>query len=151
MIGWYIAFFCVASQVFICRFCYDLWQQLSKIKKEHEELQQRKNKDILQDLEFATTDQLFNELRHRSGKPFVLLSPVATDEQEGLNIEVHSIPPIPCLQILSLAANLTYKELKCRGIDVPEGNALPPYFGMPNVDSSDDDDDENWSSHSSWI
>lgn len=151
MTGWYFALFCISAQVFTCRFCYDIWQKFIKLKKEHEELLQKKQNDILEDLEFATTDQLFNELRHRSGKPFVLLSPIANDDQEGLNIEVHSIAPIPCLQILSLAANLTYKELKYRGINVPEIDVLPPYFGMPKVDDDNEDDDEQWSSSSNWI
>lgn len=151
MFGWYVAIICLSSQAVFCWFSMSLWRKLDALKKEHEELLQRKNRDVLEDLEFATTDQLFNELRHRSGKPFVLLSPIATDDQEGLNIEVHSIPPIPCLQILSLAANLTYKELKYRGIEVPEANVLPPYFGMPNGEDESDEDDDHWFSPKNWM
>ena len=90
-------------------------------------LQQRRQ-NMLEDLELATSDQLLGELRKRPGVPYLLLSPIEEADHKGMNIEIHNISPIPCLQMLYIATALTFRELKARGVDLPD-NPFPPPEG----------------------
>ena len=75
---------------------------------------------ILEDLELATSDQLLGELRKRPALPYLMLFPLEGEDHKGLSIEVHNIPPVPCMQMLHVAAALTLQELKKRGVDIPD-------------------------------
>lgn len=80
---------------------------------------------LLEDLELATSDQLLTELRKRPGVPYLMLSPIEGEEHKGMSIEIHNIPPIPCLQMLHIATALTFRELKARGMEVPDFEPPP--------------------------
>lgn len=98
-------------------------------------LDQRK-KGVLDDLELATSDQLLNELRRRSGCPYLMLSPIEGEDHKGISIEIHNIPPVPCLQMLHIATAMTFKQLKAQGVDLPE---MPFPFG-----GGEDQEGEEW-------
>lgn len=82
-----------------------------------------RKQSIMDDLELATSDQLLEELRKRPGAPYLMLSPINGEDHQGLSIEVHNIPPVPCFHMLHLATTLTFRELKKRGVDLPD---FPP-------------------------
>jgi len=94
---------------------------------------------IMEDLELATGEQLLGELRKRPGSPYLMLSPIQDADSSGLIIEIHNIPPIPCLQMLHMATSLTFHELKKRGVEIPD---FPG--GGPDQDDQDDQDGEEW-------
>jgi hypothetical protein len=100
-----------------------LFQVAYKARRDLKKLNDLRNKNMLEDLELATSDQLLGELRKRPGIPYLMLSPVSEEHHEGLSIEIHNIGPVPCLQMLQIATTLTYRELKSRGIELPE---FPP-------------------------
>lgn len=71
------------------------------------------------DLELATSEQLFKELRNRR-VCYVLLMPVTGDEGcQGLTVESNGIEPVVATTMLSMAASLSYKELKRQGVKFP--------------------------------
>lgn len=86
----------------------------------HEALKEKRGKGMLEDLSLATSDQLLGELRNRPGCPYLMLLPMNDDLTQGLSIEIHNIPPIPCLQMLSTATRITFKELRERGVEIPD-------------------------------
>lgn len=87
---------------------------------------QQRRQNMLEDLELATSDQLLAELRKRPGVPYLMLSPIEEADHKGMNIEIHNISPIPCLQMLHIATALTFRELKARGVDLPDSPFPPP-------------------------
>jgi hypothetical protein len=92
----------------------------------YEQVNERRQSGALEDLELATTDQLLEELRKRSGTPYLLLMPQETEYYQGLQMEVHNLAPLPCLAMLQLAAAMTSRELKSRGIDLSDLPKFPP-------------------------
>jgi hypothetical protein len=92
---------------------------------------ERRKQGMLEDLELATSDQLLSELRSRPGCPFLMLSPMHGEDMQGLTIEVHNIPPVPCLSMLHLATALTFRELKSRGVEIPEFPPIDPEAEPP--------------------
>lgn len=87
--------------------------------------------NMMEDLELATSSQLLAELRKRPGCPYLLLIPVEQEHAKGMSIEVHNVPPVPCLSMLHMATSITMRELKSRGVEIPE---FPPYdeLDFPN-------------------
>jgi hypothetical protein len=64
------------------------------------------------DLELATSDQLWEQLRQRPKQDYILLRPDFTKQgQVALQMEVHNIPPIPATGILKVAAEMHMKQL----------------------------------------
>lgn len=100
-----------------------------------EEFNKTRSLSLEEDLELATSDQLLAELRKRSGIPYLLVLPISKDDTQGISIEVHNIPPIPCLHLLRLATELTFNELKTRGLNVNELN---------NPDDFENSEGEDW-------
>lgn len=96
---------------------------------------EKKNQNILEDLELATSEQLLEELRKRPKLPYVMLSPVLDEETNGITIEVHNMSPTPAVQILAVATKITICELKKRGVKLPE---FPEMFDQ-EWNSSDQD------------
>jgi len=79
-----------------------------------------RHQSMLDDLDLATSEQLLGELRKRPGSPYLMLSPIQGEDHQGISIEIHNIPPVPCLQMLHMATNLTFHELKKRGVEIPD-------------------------------
>jgi hypothetical protein len=79
-----------------------------------------RKQSMMDDLELATSDQLLGELRKRPGAPYLMLSPIQGEDHQGISIEIHNIPPVPCLQMLHMATSLTFHELKKRGVEIPD-------------------------------
>lgn len=96
-------------------------------------LTETRRMNMMEDLELATSDQLLGELRKRPGVPYMLLSPIEGEDHGGMTVEIHNIPPIPCLQMLHFATAMTFKTLKERGVDLPD-------FPFPNPG----DEGEEW-------
>lgn len=94
--------------------------------------QEQRKKGLLEDLELATSEQLLAELRSRPGCPYLMLSPMENDDVKGITIEVHNITPVPCLSMLHLATALTFRELKSRGVELPEFPPIDPAQGEPS-------------------
>lgn len=67
-------------------------------------------------MEFATSDQLINELHQRVRCPFILITPVETQNENGLNIAVHNIEPQKAIAMLGYSAAMASQELVNRGI-----------------------------------
>lgn len=107
-----------------------------KYRHDHKVHLERRNQSMFEDLELATSDQLLAELRKRTAFPYLLLSPIENDDNKGISIEIHNIPPIPCLQMLSFAASMTAIELRKNGVDVPDS-----FFPSPQEEN---DDGEEW-------
>jgi hypothetical protein len=74
---------------------------------------QKRAEELLVDLELATSDQLFNELKNRPMMPFLLVRP----QEQGVTVESHNIPPVPTAQMLTFAAFIVQKQLTSQGID----------------------------------
>lgn len=89
-------------------------------------LTEKRKKDMLEDLELATSEQLLGELRKRPGVPYVMISPIEAEDHGGMNLEIHNIPPVPCFQMLHVATTMTFQALKERGVDLPDFPFPPP-------------------------
>lgn len=79
-----------------------------------------RNKNLPVDLELATSEQLFKELRSR-GLRYLMLRPTndAEAETSGLSIEISGIAPADAAMILMMATTLTAKEFQRRGLPFP--------------------------------
>lgn len=88
-----------------------------------------RKQSMMDDLELATGEQLLGELRSRTGSPYMMISPIQGDDHQGLSLEIHNIAPVPCLQMLHMATNLTFHELKKRGVEIPDFPGMPSEEG----------------------
>lgn len=72
------------------------------------------------DLELATSEQLFFELRNRQIS-YILLLPVNSQQEGcfGLTVEVNGISQVNAAGIMGMAATLSLKELKRQGVEFP--------------------------------
>lgn len=89
-------------------------------------LTETRRQNLEEELELATSDQLLGELRKRPGVPYLMISPIEAEDHGGMNLEIHNIPPIPCLQMLHVATAMTFRTLKERGMDLPDFPFPPP-------------------------
>jgi hypothetical protein len=85
-----------------------------------------RHQQLEENLELATSEQLLGELRKRPGVPYLMISPVQGEDHQGVSIEIHNIPPVPCLQMLHVATAMTFKTLKERGVPLPDFPFTPP-------------------------
>lgn len=122
----------IASNVFLAHL-------LLKSKRTHidymESVVATRNRDVLSDLDLATSDQLLSELRRRPLLPYIFLTGKEENGARNLTIEVHNMPPASSLQLLAAATQLTVNEMQKRGIEIPN---TPPEWGVFG------DDEENW-------
>jgi hypothetical protein len=93
-----------------------IFSQNRKIK----EFNEARKKSMLDDLELATSEQLLTELRKRSGLAYLLVMPVNNEDKQGITIDIHNIPPVPCFHMLRLATSFTFHELKSHGVEIPD-------------------------------
>lgn len=100
------------------------WKQKKKIA----ELNKQFQASLVEDLELATSEQLFTELRKRPSHPYILLMPLKSENHQGISVEVHGVPPAMSLLVLKMATMVTTKELQDRGVEIPEFGELPPEF-----------------------
>lgn len=92
-----------------------------------------RNKSIMEDLDLATSDQLLNELRKRSGVPYVMISPFSNDDCDGIKIEVHNVPPLAVVKMLELGSTLINKQFEKHGVKLFENQPIEL-----------DEDEEKW-------
>ena len=73
---------------------------------------QRRQKELLVDLELATSDQLLEEYRKRLNNPYLIIRPLKRDENmTTLTIETHELSPMDVVAILSLSAEMTRSKI----------------------------------------
>jgi hypothetical protein len=82
-----------------------------------------RKRNVLEDLDFATTEQLLDEFRSRPNNSYIILMPVKNNDEQGIKIECNKFTPFDGVSMLHLATNLMYREMKKSGIPTPE---LPP-------------------------
>lgn len=82
-----------------------------------------KNTNVLEDLDLATTDQLLDQFRSRPNNSYILLLPMKTNDEQGLKVECNSVTPYDSVSLMHLATSLMVRELRSRGMSVPD---LPP-------------------------
>ena len=75
---------------------------------------------VLEDLELATKEQLLKELRSRTNASYVLVMPIDIADETGMKIEINSFTPYEAVSLLHLSASLIFKDMKSRGMNVPE-------------------------------
>ncbi len=89
------------------------------------------NTDV--DLEMATWDQLWIEIRKRREHSYILLKPdLSVPGQVTLNLEIHNIPPLHACGILKTASALQMRQLS----STPEGREF-----LNNLDSNIENND----------
>lgn len=91
-----------------------------KVMKLRNELQNTQDRGILDDLEFATKDQLLKEFRSRPNNIYVLLTPVDNKSEQGMKIELNNCNSYDAVTMLHLSTILIHKEMKQRGMQVPK-------------------------------
>lgn len=79
-----------------------------------------KNTNILEDLDLATTEQLLNNFRSRPNNSYILLLPMKNNDEQGLKVECNSVTPYESVSLMHLATTLMVREMKNRGMQVPE-------------------------------
>lgn len=57
-------------------------------------------KNILEDLDLATTEQLFDEIKKRHDKPFIIIFPEDKASKMGIKMDVSNLTPEQLLDIL---------------------------------------------------
>lgn len=77
----------------------------------------------MDDLEFATKEQLLKEFRSRPNNSYILLMPLNQKDEAGMKIELNSFNPYDSVSLLHLATSLIFRDMKSRGMSVPD---LPP-------------------------
>lgn len=118
----FIAFVSGFALVFFCDFFV-----IKSLKNQVEHL---KNQGVLEDLEYATTDQLLKEFRSRPDNTYLMMKAIDTKTIQGVKIELNRLTPYDSITMLHLAMNLLTREMKNKGMDVPE---------LPNLFEEDDD------------
>lgn len=88
---------------------------------------------VLDDLQYATTEQLLKEFRSRPKNIYVLIKSIDTPKEQGVKIELNGISPFDSLGMMHLGLNLVRHEMQNQGMEIPE---LPVLF------KEEDDDDE---------
>ena len=99
-------------------------------------LRDAEDRGILDDLEFATKEQLLKEFRGRPNNTYILLTPINTKEAQGLKIELNNVTSFDGLTMLHLATTIIYREMKSRSMAVPN---LGPI--VSEIEEDDDEDD----------
>jgi hypothetical protein len=79
---------------------------------------------LLEDLELATKEQLLTEFRNRPNNSYILLMPMSSKEEMGMKIELNSFKPYDSVNLLHLATTLIFREMKNKGMSVPELPAI---------------------------
>lgn len=80
---------------------------------------------VLEDLQYATTEQLLKEFRNRPKNIYVLMKPINTPQEQGVKIELNGISPFDSVTMMHLALSLVRREMQNQGMEIPE---LPVLF-----------------------
>jgi Flp pilus assembly protein TadB len=83
-------------------------------------IENMQSQSLLEDLEYATKEQLLKEFRNRPNNSYILLSPMNTQDETGMKIELNSFTPYDSVSLLHLATMLIFKEMKKKGMSVPD-------------------------------
>lgn len=129
--------FCVV----VCVMFFRTRKQLNSVKSD---LEKAKQNGIMQDLEFATTDQLMEELTSRKDM-YVLLTPHENKgDRIGMEITVQGMQPHILIQTLQAATMLMCTQMEKKGFSAPRH--MPPISdwsknNFPFGDQTDSDSD----------
>lgn len=91
-----------------------IWLSMKK------KLQDAQSQSVLADLELATTDQLKRELRSRPNNRFIYITPMQQKDHHGMQIEFNLVAPYDAVSMMHLATALIHKDMKEKGMDVPD-------------------------------
>lgn len=80
---------------------------------------------VLEDLQYATTEQLLKEFRNRPKNIYVLMKPIDTSQEQGVKIELNGITPFDSVTMMHLGLSLVRREMQNQGMEIPE---LPVLF-----------------------
>lgn len=105
----------VLCLAFVCKKYYELNKQIKSYQK-------KKDEALLVDLELATVDQLFDELKKRTQTPFLVIRP----NEKGIQIDAHNIAPIAAAHLLTAGTFIVQSELENRGVDFDGPRFQPP-------------------------
>lgn len=83
-------------------------------------IEELKSQSLMEDLEYATKEQLLKEFRNRPNNSYILLCPMNTQDETGMRIELNSFTPYDSVSLLHLATMLIFKEMKKKGMSVPD-------------------------------
>jgi hypothetical protein len=75
---------------------------------------------VLDDLELATKEQLLNEFRKRPNNSYILLLPMSNKDEQGIKIELNRFTPYDSVGLLHLATSLIFRQMKNKGMSLPE-------------------------------
>ena len=68
-------------------------------------------KNILDDLDLATTEQLFDEIKKRHDRPFILIFPEDRSKKMGIKIDVSSLSPEQLMEILKMSLTVVSNQV----------------------------------------
>jgi hypothetical protein len=86
--------------------------QMLNYRQKYLKVQQARLDNTGVDLELATWDQLWTEIRTRREHSYILLKPeLDTPGQVTLALEIHNVPPIPACGVLKVASEMQLKQL----------------------------------------
>lgn len=116
----------VGVTVVVCGLVIGLGCLVIRYRKQIREINKARRENVLADLELATAEQLFAELRKRPNLPYLLLTPMlAEDAFVGIEIDCRNIPPVPVMMMLQMATSVVGREMKRNGVDLSEFPEFP--------------------------
>lgn len=68
-------------------------------------------KNILEDLDLATTEQLFDEIKKRHDRPFIIIFPEDKSKKLGIKIDVSSLTPEQLMEILRMSLTVVTNQV----------------------------------------
>lgn len=96
-----------------------------------------RHKELVDDIALLTTEELMKELQSRHNIPYIMLRPMSNENQRGVSIEIHEIPPAETLGTLCISASIMQHELASRGLLPPSGFNMNNFMtGMGDSDDS---------------
>lgn len=75
---------------------------------ENQKLKYAQKNNLQEDLELATMDQLFNEIKKRDQYPMIIV----TTQPSGILVDCFNIPPALSVQVLESSADLVRDKIK---------------------------------------
>jgi hypothetical protein len=92
-------------------------------------LKEAAERSILDDLEFATSEQLMKELRGRPNNIYIMLTPIENKTEQGIKIELNNMKTYDGVSMLHLASIIIHREMKARGMETPKLQSIEEIDG----------------------
>lgn len=86
-----------------------LIQKIGNLNKKYHNLLK---KNILEDLDLATTEQLFDEIKKRHDRPFIIIFPEDKFKKLGIKIDVSNLTPEQLMEILRMSLTVVTNQVK---------------------------------------